>query len=93
MGFRKNKNAAPTFEERSNAAAAKAGAALSVFDGVVDDLEAASAEQIALMVDLDNEAERLRDEADQREAEADAAYVNAEANSAAADKIRSLFAA
>ena len=49
----------PSFEERTAAADAKAGAALSIFEQAANDLQQAAVEKAALRADIATELERL----------------------------------
>jgi len=59
--FTKKTPAAPTVEERLNAAAAKKEAALSIFNGIERDLMEAEAEAADVAIAVEVEIERLRE--------------------------------
>lgn len=84
MALLSRKSTTPSHEERLGAAAAKAGAALSIFHEAAADLEAAAEEQLVIEAELSAEIDRLEDLA------VDAA-ANAASNQDAALRVRSLF--
>ena len=80
----------PTREQRANEAAAKAGAALSIFTGLADDLEQAAHEQIELATEASEEAEALLIQAGLLDEQAADLDEQADSNFEAAKRIRSL---
>lgn len=84
------KNKTPTFTERSAAAAARQGAALSIFTEAADELAQAQVEQAALEADIHAEVESLLSQVNELEDHALAAFDAQMALGRQVNQIRSL---
>ena len=92
MPLLKRKTVQPTREERLQALHARANNARSIFTQAADDLDAASAEKIAVSQEMEDEALDLHQTACALEDSAFEVQDSAREDQAAADKIRNLFA-